>query len=96
MESYFRSNGKIFEIEHYEKYSKEEAKRVQREETRNEEDYDKPILKGYHSIRGVKIIQEKYSRKAVELSKNEVARLYKFIKEIESKECVTTLNEYYS
>lgn len=95
MEAYFRSNGKVFEIEYFDRYRKEDAIKLQ-QQVKNEEDMDTLKLKGKNEVREIRILKDRYSKKAVTISKAEVTRLYKFIAEIEAKDCETTLNEYYS
>lgn len=95
MEKYFKSEGLVFEIEYFESYSKESATKVQKEVS-CEDDYDRLKVEGKHEVRRVNILQEKYSRSSITISKGTVSRLYKFIAEIEAEKCEKTLSEYYA
>lgn len=85
----------MFEIQYFDRYRKEDALELQKQ-VKSEEDMDTLKLKGKNEVTEVRILKDEYSKKSISISKAEVTRLYKFIAEIEAKECETTLSEYYA
>lgn len=94
MEKHFKQNGVTFEIKCFESYEKTKADNKARGLSDNE--LDTTFIEGNLKVTNVRFLKEKYKKESLEVSKNTVIRLYRFIKEIENTKCKISLTEYYS
>lgn len=94
MTKFIKQGDLIFGVECRESYNKTLADKTAR--GLSDEEMDTTFIQGFLQVKSVSIIQEQYQPRAVELTRNQVLRLSKFVREIEATECKQSLTDYYS